>query len=154
MTIWRRIRGLLGTALSWAMLWLTIGASLAVYDGDLAALGFRFVAWFAGFFGVCGAVGGGVFALLLAAAERSRSVDELSKFRVTMWGLFGGLAIPGLFAIVLNRVLPIQLDMSVLSFAITAALGAGSAAGTLALARRAPHQLPPKSSDAGSLTRA
>ena len=90
---------------------------------------------YAVFYGIFGGVTGGIFASLVAFAERRRSFDDLSIGRLAGWGVVAGVAIPS----VLLAVSP-PVDASPLPvFALSSALGAGCAVGTLLLARRVPN---------------
>ena len=157
MQIWKRIRGIVGTALSWAIPWSLTGVALAIttivfgaYPGIRGIL--EFVGLVATFYGIWGAISGGIFAVVLAAAEHRRALKELTMGRVIAWGAVGSLIVPLLFVILLSRVYDDALIPSLPLFAIPAALGAVSAAGTLSLARRAEKQLAGR--DVGSLTSA
>src|SRR5262245_19822214 len=102
MLLLRRLRGVLGTALVWAIVWCLAGSAIiapavwwygkthdegpASFGEILLAVMMNLSAW--------GAVSGAVFALLLAIAERRRTVNELSMGRVVGWGPIGGAALP------------------------------------------------------------
>ena len=132
----RRIRGAIGTGLTWAAGWSPIGAVIGLIAGSilggapLGAVVLRNVVTFA----VLGFVGGASFSTVLWIAEGRRRFDELSLPRFTVWGALGGL---------LLGVLAISLELwgsgfSLLGGIVAGAstlLGAGSAAGSLALAR-------------------
>ena len=84
-----------------------------------------------------GVVSGAAFALALVVAERQRSLADLSMFRVAPWGAVGANVLPVVFfVIVLAQAYVGLLGPFVIVASVCAALGAGSAAGTLALARR------------------
>jgi hypothetical protein len=141
----RLLRGILGTALLWAVTWGVIG--ILIITGLLVATDIggtpsvdylelltRVVAAFGAFFGALGGVTGGIFAGLVAFAERRRSFADLSIGRLAAWGTVAGVAIPG----VLMALSPPIDESPIPVFALTAALGASCAVGTLLLARRAP----------------
>jgi len=95
MNVTRRLRGLIGIATTWGVCFS--GLSSLLY----------FVAWLSGslweveVFGariwitiaargfVVGAFAGAVFSLVLAAAERRRTLSGLSSGRVALWGFLG-----------------------------------------------------------------
>lgn len=91
-----------------------------------------------------GFVSGGTFAGILSLAEGRRTLDELSLKRVALWGGVGGIA---LFLVFIPRLigagLPLGMAISALlgPMAITGLLGAGSAAGSVALARRGDEKM-------------
>ena len=127
----RRIRGALGMGLAWAMAWFTAGMVLLLIVGPDAAdvpfpLGFGLLGFLAGatFSGVLGIVGG------------RRTFDQRSSPRCAGWGAGGGL----LFAVIF--VLAAGLGGSVLLVLgpVFALSSAASAAGSLALARKAEDQ--------------
>jgi len=127
----RRIRGALGMGLAWAMAWFTAGMVLLLIVGPEAAdvpfpLGFGLLGFLAGatFSGVLGIVGG------------RRTFDQMSIPRFAGWGAGGGL----LFAVIF--VLAAGLGGSVLLVLgpVFALSSAASAAGSLALARKAEDQ--------------
>jgi hypothetical protein len=87
-----------------------------------------------------GALSGAIFAVVLAIAERSHTLAELSFARVAVWGAIGSLALPAGLTIadLVRTAFPSEWRFVLIALAIAAALGAGCAAGTLALARRVP----------------
>ena len=141
----RRIRGAIGMGLTWAVGWMPVGvlvggaAWLAVFNGMGLPLGGA-MKNFAIMFGVMGFVGGGLFSTLLRIADGRRRFDELSTPRFAAWGAIGG-GILGALGVSLGF---LGLGgVSAVTVGITAfvgLLGAGSAAGTLALARQADDQ--------------
>ena len=126
----RRLRGIIGTGLTWAVGWM--GAFGLVALPILGLLG-RAENWVPGLVlynvlivGVLGFIAGSSFGLVLTALERRKKLEDLSFFRIAMWGGIGGLA---LAAITGNN----YLD-PVIVFTL---LGIGSATGSLALAKKA-----------------
>jgi hypothetical protein len=135
----RRLRGVIGTGLTWGVGWglvgVLIGVGLAlglplqwfidVFDAPLPALAVP------GFF--CGTV----FSIVLGVAGRRRRFDELSLPRFAAWGALGGFLLgAGPVAVALNA-----NTVSTLAAAVTmgflSGLSAASAAGSLWLARGA-----------------
>ncbi len=86
-----------------------------------------------------GALSGAIFAVVLAVAERRHTLVELSFARVAVWGAMGSLALPAALTIldVVRATSPSEWRFVFIALGIAGALGAGCAAGTLALARRA-----------------
>ena len=127
----RRVRGALGIALSWAVAWFGAGALVGIlfFGGglDLATL-------FNGIlFGVAGFIGGGTFGGLLVLAEGRRTFDQMSLPRFAVWGALGGLIMSELF---LGMGRPFTMTFGLVD-GVVAFMGAASAAGSLAIARRA-----------------
>jgi len=90
----RRLRGLVGTGLTWAVAWTGVGALLHAFTGGMVSptvsievLGFS----------VLGFVGGAVFATGFMITEGRRRLDQLTLGRAGFWGaaagLFGPLAL-------------------------------------------------------------
>ncbi len=113
----RRIRGAVGVALTWAVAWAGVGAILSLVGFGLVNLVPSLVA-----FAVMGFVGGAAFSAVLQIAERHRRFDEMSLPSFAVLGAVGGLFVSMLMGA---------------GFVVFALLGAGSAAGSLAVARRA-----------------
>jgi hypothetical protein len=141
----RRIRGAIGMGLNWAAGWALFGVLIGVtsillpwlpwelffevFDAPLPALA------------IPGFVGGALFSTVLGIAGRRRRFDELSLPRFTAWGAVGGL----LLSLVPAAMVAVGLaSANVDLWLFTAVIGgpltllsAGSAAGSLALARMA-----------------
>ena len=133
----QRIRGAVGIGLTWAAAWAPVGA----ITGLLAGMVFGFplgvvTVNYAVMFGVLGFIGGTIFSSVLSLAEGGRSFDQLSLPRFVVWGGLGGLLLGGLaVSAELLGAGPTTLG-AVIAGAATL-LGAGSAAGTLAIAKAA-----------------
>jgi hypothetical protein len=168
-TLLRRLRGLLGTALIWAVLWFPIGLVAGLYrfaklpPPDLLpappfSLAFfaRYVASITVAWMVWGAICGAVFALLLSILERRRDVDSLSGRRTAIWGALGTMALPAaILAVVLTEAPAFDLiTPAFLTLSVSALLGAGCAAATVALGKRATTRLADPDSSRSSLTSA
>ena len=85
-------------------------------------------------FGVFGFISGVVFSGILMLAERRRRFDQMSLARFAAWGAVGGL----LFSAVWANAISLSLGELVALSSTLAVASAGCAAGSLALARRAP----------------
>jgi len=134
----RKLRGILGTGLTWAAGWG------ALFGGMWAALGSPFGAVLEAVAGgaFLGAFAGGSFAVILSIAERRRTLGELSLRRVALWGGIGGMTLILLLSpLALFRLLEAGLPISamlqfLIPLGISGALGAGFASGSVALAKR------------------
>lgn len=133
--ILRRLRGVLGTGVTWAVGWGVAFAGLRI------GLGFPYgnllEAAVNGM--ILGFIGGSSFAVILSIAEHRRTLDQLSLRRVALWGGVGGMALllcfsPMVFGAgpLLGKMLPSYL----VQLALHGLLGAGFASGSVALARR------------------
>lgn len=143
----RRIRGAVGMGLTWAVGWALFGVLIGVtsvllpglpwdlffevFDAPLPALA------------IPGFVGGALFSTVLGIAGRRRRFDELSLPRFGAWGAVGGLLLSlvpaAMTAVGLATAAP-GVDLWLITAAISgpmALLSAGSATGSLALARMA-----------------
>jgi hypothetical protein len=133
----RRIRGGIGMGLTWAAAWF--GAGMIMMLGLLLITGSTGadVPYPLGF-GAFGFVAGVSFSAILGLAEGRRRFDEMSLPRFAGWGAVGGFLLSAIFvsAVALAED-PAFLSNLVVLGPIFAVVGAGSAAGSLALARRA-----------------
>ena len=128
----KRLRGIIGTGITWALGWagalaalhLLTGASLQ-FIGQIALSGM-----------VRGFIAGGAFAVILSIAERRHTLEDLSLRRIALWGGIGGSL---LFVTTLPLLLQLGIPLGsiLVPLAINGLLGAGFATGSVALARRA-----------------
>jgi hypothetical protein len=124
----RRLRGIIGTGLTWAVGWAGLwGAFLLVMNGLGRLQGWDM--WFTvkvelAMAGV-GFIAGSAFGVLLSVLERHKRLEDLSFWRIAMWGGIGGLVIAAFFGL---QVLPQTIVLTL--------VGIGSATGTVALAKR------------------
>lgn len=134
----RRLRGIIKTGLTWAVGW---GAGLGLLQ-IVVSLGAGYPLTLLGSIvggAMSGFIAGASFATILSITERHRTLEELSLKRVALWGSLGGA---GLFLLVVPRMLGAGMPLGMLMSAyfgptlIAGLLGAGSAAGSVALARR------------------
>lgn len=153
----RRLRGLLGIAIVWALAFAPIGLLVGVYRALTMRIGFglppwplsytlRFILYNGMAWGIWGAASGLLFGLILSISERRRTVADLRVQRTAIWGALGAMVLP---AAILGLVLALSPGFNVIvpaltTLGISAALGATCASGTLLLARRAKTEaLPP-----------
>ncbi len=143
----RRIRGAIGTGLTWAAAWF--GAGMIMLLGSLLVTGSTGadVPYPLGF-GAFGFVAGVAFSGILSLAEGRRRFHQMSMSRFAGWGAAGGFLLSAILvvAVALGED-PGFLGNLVVLGPIFAVAGAGSAAGSLALARRAEDRALPKASD-------
>jgi hypothetical protein len=133
----RRIRGAIGTGLTWAAAWF--GAGMIMLLGLLLVTGSTGadVPYPLGF-GAFGFVAGVTFSGVLGLVDGRRRFDQMSLLRFAGWGAAGGFLLSAIFvlAVALAEDSAFLWNLVVLG-PVFAVAGAGSAAGSLALARRA-----------------
>jgi hypothetical protein len=141
MSILRKLRGIVTTALTWAVVW----APLSLLPLAFAALsGIQLPPGSVGrvliIQAVIGAINGGVFASVLAVAGRKKRFETLSLRWIAACGAVGGALFPLVVRAALFTSLEVPFPAMALAWDLVtnAALGAGFATLTLALARRAP----------------
>ena len=151
----RWLRGMAGTMLVWALAWAVAGAGF----GAVHASWFHWTRhgsfpnqeWLTRstvgggvFFAILGAMTAVVFGVALSLLERRRSVEDLPVRRVAAVGALCGMAHPLLSTVLAYALEGLVLDGIAFSLVLTALLGGGCAAGTLALARRPPRAALPR----------
>jgi len=119
----RRIRGVVGVGLTWAIGWSGVGFLIELFvdpHGRIADIWPMVL-------GIPGFLGGAIFSVVLGMAEGRRRFDELSLTRFGVWGAVTGalLGVLGVAWVGLSSMLIIPLTL----------LSAASATGSLALAR-------------------
>lgn len=127
MTRWlRRIRGAVVVGALWAIGWGVLGGGFMELAVDPHG---RIADIWPAVLGIPGFFGGVLFSAVFSIAERRRRFDQLSLPRFGAWGAVAGalLAVPAItvFGLGVGIIVPLTL------------LGAMSATGSLALARRA-----------------
>jgi hypothetical protein len=132
----RRIRGALGMGLTWAVAWGFAGTIVTL--GFLLRTGSRPDAPFPLMLSVAGFVAGLIFSGVLGLVDGRRQFNEMSLPRFAAWGAAGGLLLATTFvsAVSLSGD-PGFLWYLVVVGPVFAVAAAGSAAGSLALAKRA-----------------
>ena len=135
----RRIRGAIGMGLTWAAVWG--GAGTITMLGFLLVTGSRPDAPFPLMFGAFGFVAGVIFSGVLGLVEGRRRFDQMSLPRFAAWGATGGFLLSATFVLAVSLAGdPAFLWNLVVVGPVFAVAAAGSAAGSLALARRAQHR--------------
>ena len=147
-SILRKLRGAVGTAVTWAVMWatggvaftgllflLSPGLNLQIFAEAAPAIALVAGAW--------GFIGGGVFSLTLGTVHRSRRLDDLSPGRMSLWGALAGMLLPiGLLAFAaLSGVTGIDAEVIFWTTAIFGGLGATTAGGTVKLAQSASQEI-------------
>ena len=88
----RRLRGIIGTGITWAIGWAgifgVVGAIFGAYSVPrLALVG-----------GFTGLIAGGAFAVILSITERRHRLEDLSLWRTALWGGLGGFLVAACFS--------------------------------------------------------
>jgi len=131
----RRILGAVGLGLIWAAAWAAVGALTGIVDpsGSIDEL------WLGPEIGLYpGFLGGVMFSAMLGIAAGRRRLDALSLSEVVAYGGMAGLLV-GVLPFVINEP-PSEAPLWLVGIVVIGSmtlLGAVSAAGSLALARRA-----------------
>ena len=136
----RRIRAAIRMGLTWALAWFGVGMALLVGSLLLTGSTGADVPYPLGF-GAFGFVAGVTFSGVLGLLEGRRRFDQMSLPRFAGWGAVGGLLLTGIFvsaAALGGDTTPLD-TLGVLA-PVFALAGGGSAAGVLALARRAENR--------------
>ena len=135
-TWWRRIRGAIGMGLTWAAAWG--GAGTIVMLAFVLRTGSRPDAPFPLMFGAAGFVAGLLFSGVLGLVDGRHRFDQMSLRRVAAWGAAVGFLLAAAFvlAVSLSGDPGFLWNLAVVG-PVFAFAAAGSAAGSLALARRA-----------------
>jgi hypothetical protein len=138
----RRIRGAIGMGLIWGAAGSGVGFLLARLSSLNPDLPFPLL------FAPLGFIVGIIFSAILVAIEGRRGFDRMSLSRFAGWGALSGLLLSGIFVVgAALRGAPLWGEFLLFGPALAIA-GAVSAAGSLALARRAERRaLPGPSGD-------
>lgn len=140
--LWRRLRGLLGTAIVWAGTFAVVGLVVGAVFWVSGETWFRLggPAWlrvWAEVGAITGAISGGAFSLAVMAVERRGDFSVITPFRFGMLG-----------ALTAGIVLAILFEQSLLFGLIGGAMGFVCGSGSVVVARRA---LPPPESPLRSI---
>jgi len=129
----RRIRAAIGMGLTWAIAWFGAGVVLLLVAGVGAAdVPFPLL------FGLLGFLAGATFSGVLGIVEGRRRFDQMSLPRFAGWGAVGGLLLSVFFVFAVALAGDTTLVNNLVFLGpLFAVAGAGSAAGSLALARMA-----------------
>jgi hypothetical protein len=121
--------------LTWAVAHFGVGVVVALvnwqFGVDAFGNGLAWVAYNSLLSAATGFVGGTAFSVVLGIAEGRRRFDQMSLPRFAIWGAVGGAVVAGALTVTSRWGTPSLLaNLGILSL-----LGAGCAAGSLALAR-------------------
>lgn len=130
---WRRIRGAVGTGITWAIVWAPIAVVVGTQIIDPTnAMDEMWVIVGA----LPGFVSGVIFSAVLGFSARRRRLAELSVPRVGAWGALAGM-VTGIIPFMIGSAPGNAWVMAATVIPILALLSGLSAAGSLALAQRA-----------------
>ena len=149
MRIWlRKFRGMLGIGTLWGLIGSVVGGIGGLISGIVGGGSFPgTVATGMFWVGSVGFLLGSGFAGVLMVMERRRTLEELTPGRAAIWGALAGAAVPAVGILISVGLSGSVLSLSELVVVGLAAAGsygaltAGLAAGTLALAKKAPAAL-------------
>ena len=132
----RRLRGIIGTGLTWAAGCVAIMGGVTAVGGWLQIPMAQWGVFFSQIpiYATFGFIMGSGFAGILSLIERHKRLADLSLPRVALWGGFGGIVLLGGVSLVYG--LPNLVSWLVITF-----LSAGFASGSVALAKRADRKL-------------
>lgn len=136
----RRLRGIFGLGLTWSIVWALAGAATGAFetlvlDRAPPGLGPRIILASTISWASYGFVLGCLFAIVLAIAERRRTLEQLATWRLAVWGGLAGIVLPLAFFTGLWAFEGLTVSNGFSATFLSAALGAGCAAGSLAIAR-------------------
>ncbi len=144
-SVLRKIRGLVGTALTWAVGWTVAGFGLIAIPlllGRGAVPFWRFALPFAAVVGVSGAVVGTLFSIVLGSVHGRRTLEELKPLRMALWGGFAGLVTASVaFAGAVAVGVPIPPTGAIMVTAMIAGFGAVTGGGTVKIAQMSKPRL-------------
>ena len=119
------IRGVIGTGLTWAIGWAGLWAALFLVMRGFGLMEEWYFWYPVGVTAVIGFIAGSSFGVILSVLERHKKLEDLSLWRIALWGGLGGLA---LVAVIGVKYLAPAIVLTL--------LGVGSATGSVALTRR------------------
>lgn len=123
----RRVRGAIGMGLTWAVFWGVITLVIGVLGGIGPGIVMGAIRN-----AIAGFIAGGSFSAVLSVAERGKRLEDLSLGRFAAWGGLVGIVLTG----VIGAAAGIPGVLMWRGLIVSGLLGAGSASGTLGLARK------------------
>jgi hypothetical protein len=141
MMLVRRLRGLVGSAVTWALGYTPFALAIAAVQGSFVGTPLRLVVGAAVSWAVYGALCGVVFGTLTMVAEGGRRVDQVSVWRAGLWGMISAGLLPSLSivaAVVTGRLplIPAAMTSVIPYLLMGAGFGCAYSAGIMQLARR------------------
>ena len=137
----RRVRGAIGTGMTWAFAWFGAGMAMLVTSLLLTGSTGADVPYPIGF-GAIGFVAGVAFSGVLSLTEGRRRFDQMSLGRFAGWGAAGGCLLAAALAGTITALEgAVFLDNFLVLGTVFGIAGAASAGGSLLLARRAEEGL-------------
>jgi len=137
----RKLRGIAVTALTWAVVWVPVSL-IPLGLGSLLGtpVPLRLFVAFAISQAVMGAICGATFASVLVIAGRRKTFDTLSLPWIAACGAAGAVLLPFIGRLVFLATTDVTVPMGAMFSTVVTngLLGAGLAAATLSIARRAP----------------
>ena len=137
----KRLRAAIGMGLTWAAAWFGLGLAIAIVNfaagADAFGSGLAWLAYNSLLSAGTGFVGGVVFSGVLGIAGRHVRFDQMTLPRFSSWGALGGILVGAVQVAVFAAMGVVPNLSAVLFVGAQALVGASSAAGSLALARRA-----------------
>jgi len=85
----RRIRGVIGTGVIWALGWAGIFGVLGAILGAYSVPRLAFIGGFMGF------IAGSAFGVILSITEHGHRLKDLRLWRMALWGGLGGVLVAG-----------------------------------------------------------
>lgn len=141
MSLLRQLRGALGVATTWGVAFAALGLTILI-GGRVTGLfpdlmlGARYTAAVLVRLFIAGGVAGTVFSVILASAERRKSVTDLSPRRAAMWGFIGGAVMPWAFVAITPAGISIPWAFIGIGSVAYGLLAGGIGAATVRIARR------------------
>jgi len=142
MGLLRKLRGIAVTALTWAVVWVPVSlipfGIASLFGGSIPA---RILVAFTVTQAVMGAICGVTFASILAIAGRRKTFDTLSLPWIAACGAAGAMLLPFIGRVVFLATSDVAVPLLAMASTVVTngLLGAGLAAATLSIARRAPE---------------
>ena len=143
----KKLRAVVGNAVTWAAVWAGWGVALAWVLGLFAQPGapgaWDFLPQIAAQGALMGFVGGTAFSAILGVLHRRYALAELDARRLALWGTLGGLVLPfGVLAFTLQGFgVPITPVLAAQTFLLFGVPGVASAFGTIKVAQAADRRL-------------
>jgi hypothetical protein len=137
-SIFRRLRGALGTGLTWAAGWGVLGAVHGLVLGIFKPWQWEFynpILTTARGYAIAGLIAGTGFGALLMALDRGKTLGALSYRRFGAWGAAGGALVPVLVHLTRGLTSSSGWGDVAATALVTAILGGLSAVGTLRVVR-------------------